>query len=200
MCGAKVDFIDIDPRTYNISVKDLRSKLEEAEKNGVLPKVVIPVHLTGQSCEMAEIYDLSKHYGFKIIEDASHAIGASYNKTKVGSCAHSDITVFSFHPVKIITTAEGGMALTNCKEIAEKISRLRTHGITNDITKMKDRPIDEIWNYQQVDLGFNYRMNDIQAALGLNQMKRLDEYVQRRHVLAKYYDTQLKDFPIIKNL
>ena len=196
-CGASIDFVDIDANTYNMCVKSLSAKLEQASKSGKLPKVVIPVHLTGQPCEMKEIYELSKKYKFKIIEDASHAIGASYNKTKVGSCAHSDITVFSFHPVKIITTAEGGMALTNCKEIAEKISRLRTHGITNDITKMKDRPIDEIWNYQQVDLGFNYRMNDIQAALGLNQMKRLDEYVQRRHVLAKYYDTQLKDFPII---
>ena len=196
-CGADIDFVDIDPKTYNMCVNALSEKLIKAEKIGKLPKIVVPVHFAGQPCDMPAIHKLSKQYGFKILEDASHAIGASYNKTKVGSCAHSDITVFSFHPVKIITTAEGGMALTNCKEIAEKISRLRTHGITNDITKMKDRPIDEIWNYQQVDLGFNYRMNDIQAALGLNQMKRLDEYVQRRHVLAKYYDTQLKDFPII---
>ena len=146
---------------------------------------------------MPKIHELSKRYGFKIIEDASHAIGASYNQIKVGACTHSDITVFSFHPVKIITSAEGGMALTNDKAIADKIFRLRTHGITNDKTKMKQQYENEIWNYQQIDLGFNYRMNDIQAAIGLNQLKRLDQYVKRRHEIAEFYDDQFKNLQII---
>jgi UDP-4-amino-4,6-dideoxy-N-acetyl-beta-L-altrosamine transaminase len=192
-CGANIDFVDIDPRTYNMSIDALSDKLIKAEKLGKLPKILVPVHFAGQPCDMITIHNLSKRYGFKIIEDASHAIGSSYNQIKVGSCTHSDITVFSFHPVKIITTAEGGMALTNNKDIADKIYRLRTHGITSDETMMKVRPEDEIWNYQQIDLGYNYRMNDIQAALGLNQMKRLDEYVKRRHKIAKYYDTELKN-------
>ena len=196
-CGADIDFVDIDPKTYNMSVNALSEKLLQAEKLGKLPKILVPVHFAGQPCDMLAIHDLSKRYGFKIIEDASHAIGASYNKIKVGSCTYSDITVFSFHPVKIITTAEGGMALTNNKDVADKISRLRTHGITNDKTKMKERPKDEIWNYQQIELGFNYRMNDIQAALGLNQMKRLDENVKRRHKIAEYYDAELKDLSLI---
>ena len=196
-CGANVDFVDIDPRTYNMSIEALKEKLINAEKLGRLPKVVVPVHFAGQPCDMASIYNLSTKYGFKIIEDASHAIGASYNKIKVGSCNYSDITVFSFHPVKIITTAEGGMALTNNKKIAEKIERLRVHGITNDKTKFKERDKDEIWNYQQIDLGFNYRMNDIQAALGLSQMMRLDDYVEHRHKIAKYYDNELKNLSLI---
>ena len=196
-CGADVDFVDIDPKTYNMSVDALSEKLIKAEKIGKLPKIVVPVHFAGQPCDMPAIHDLSKRYGFKIIEDASHAIGASYNKIKVGSCTHSDITVFSFHPVKIITTAEGGMALTNNKDIADKISILRTHGITNDKKKMEERSINEIWNYQQIELGFNYRMNDIQAALGLNQMKRLDQYIKRRHKIAEYYDTELKNLSLI---
>ena len=162
-----------------------------------MPKIVVPVHFSGQPCDMPAIRDLSKRYGFKIIEDASHAIGASYNQIKVGSCTHSDITVFSFHPVKIITTAEGGMALTNDKDVANKIYRLRTHGITSDKIKMEERPKDEIWNYQQIDLGFNYRMNDIQAALGLSQMKRLDKYVKRRQEIAKHYDNTLKKLPLV---
>ena len=195
-CGADIDFVDIDPKTYNICVDSLSKKLEQAEKSGRLPKIIVVVHFAGQPSDMKAIYDLSKLYGFKIIEDASHAIGASYNKVKVGSCAYSDITIFSFHPVKIITTAEGGMALTNNKDIANRMFRLRTHGITNDQMKMKQRPQDEIWNYQQIELGFNYRMNDIQAAIGLNQMKRLDEYVKRRHEIAKYYDTELKNLPL----
>ena len=196
-CGANIDFVDIDPKTYNMSVSALSEKLINAEKLGKLPKIVIPVHFAGQPCDMPAIHDLSKRYGFKIIEDASHAIGASYNEVKVGSCAHSDITVFSFHPVKIITTAEGGMALTNDKNIADKIFRLRTHGITNDKSKMDKRPKDEIWNYQQIELGFNYRMNDIQSALGLNQMKRLDEYIKRRHEIAEHYNAELKDLPLL---
>ena len=195
-CGADIDFVDIDPKTYNICVDSLSKKLEQAEKSGRLPKIIVVVHFAGQPSDMKAIYDLSKLYGFKIIEDASHAIGASYNKVKVGSCAYSDITIFSFHPVKIITTAEGGMALTKNKDIANRMFRLRTHGITNDQMKMKQRPQDEIWNYQQIELGFNYRMNDIQAAIGLNQMKRLDEYVKRRHEIAKYYDTELKNLPL----
>jgi UDP-4-amino-4,6-dideoxy-N-acetyl-beta-L-altrosamine transaminase len=195
-CGANIDFVDIDPKTYNMSVEELSKKLIKAEKIGKLPKIVIPVHFAGQPCNMVAIKKLSKQYGFKIIEDASHAIGASYNKIKVGSCAHSDITVFSFHPVKIITTAEGGMALTNKKDIADKMYRLRTHGITNDRTNMKQRSEDEIWNYQQIDLGFNYRMNDLQGALGLNQMKRLEKYVKCRHEIAKYYDAELKNLPL----
>ena len=195
-CGANVDFVDIDPTTYNMSVGGLSKKLEESYKLGNLPKVVVPVHFAGQSCDMQAIYELSKRYGFKIIEDASHAIGSSYKKVKVGSCTYSDITVFSFHPVKIITSAEGGMALTNNKEIADKISRLRTHGITRDKEKMKKRSAEEIWNYQQIDLGFNYRMNDIQAALGLSQLKRVDEYVNRRNRLAENYNTKLKNLKI----
>ena len=195
-CGADIDFVDIDPKTYNMSADALSEKLIRAEKSGKLPKIVVPVHFAGQPCDMLKIHELSKRYSFKIIEDASHAIGASYNEIKVGSCTHSDITVFSFHPVKIITTAEGGMALTNDKYIADKISRLRTHGITNDKTKMKQRSEDEIWNYQQIDLGFNYRMNDIQGALGLNQLKRLDQYVKRRHEIAEYYDAKLKDLTL----
>ena len=196
-CGANIDFVDIDSKTYNMSVDALSDKLTKAEKLGKLPKIVVPVHFAGQPCDMTAIHDLSKQYGFKIIEDASHAIGASYNKIKIGSCTHSDITVFSFHPIKIITTAEGGMALTNNKDVADKIGRLRTHGITSDKTKMKQRSNDEIWNYQQIDLGFNYRMNDIQAALGLNQMKRLDKYIKRRHEIAKHYDDALKNLPLV---
>ena len=195
-CGADIDFVDIDPKTYNMCADALSEKLQRAKAASKLPKIVVPVHFGGQPCEMSKIYQLSKEYGFKIIEDASHAIGASYNDIKVGSCIHSDITVFSFHPVKIITTAEGGIALTNDQNIADKIHRLRTHGITSDKSKMVQRSKNEIWNYQQIDLGFNYRMNDIQAVLGLSQLKRLDEYVRRRHEIAKYYDTELKDLPI----
>ena len=195
-CGANIDFVDIDPKTYNMSIDALSEKLIQAEKLGKLPKIVVPVHFAGQPCDMSAIHKLSKLYGFKIIEDASHAIGATYNKVKVGSCTHSDITVFSFHPVKIITTAEGGMAMTNDESIADKMFRLRTHGITKNKVKMKKKPNNEIWNYQQVELGYNYRMNDIQAVLGLNQMKRLKNYLKRRHQIAKYYDNELKNLPI----
>jgi len=193
-CGASIDFVDIDSKTYNMCINALSEKLNNAEKLGKLPKIVVPVHFAGQPCDMTAIHDLSKRYGFKIIEDASHAIGSRYNKIiKVGSCAHSDITVFSFHPVKIITSGEGGIALTNNKEIAKKLYRLRTHGITRDKIKMTKRSKDEIWNYQQTDLGYNYRMNDIQAALGLNQIKRLDLYIKRRHQIAKFYDYELRN-------
>jgi dTDP-4-amino-4,6-dideoxygalactose transaminase len=166
-CGASVDFVDIDARTYNMSVDALREKLERAEREGHLPKIVIPVHFTGQSCEMREIKALANRYGFHIIEDASHAIGGKYLGEPVGNCRYSDIAIFSFHPVKIITTGEGGMALTNNPELAKKMRLLRSHGITSDAEDMHSRPPEEIWNYQQITLGFNYRMTDIHAALGL---------------------------------
>jgi UDP-4-amino-4,6-dideoxy-N-acetyl-beta-L-altrosamine transaminase len=205
-CGARVDFVDIDPRTYNMSVERLAEKLEQAEAANRLPKVVIPVHFAGQPCDMRAIRELSQQYGFKIIEDASHAIGASYviaseakqstDQVMVGSCTHSHITVFSFHPVKIITTGEGGMALTNDPELAEKLSRLRTHGITSKAEFMYSRPPEEIWNYQQIDLGFNYRMTDIQAALGLSQLQRLDDFVANRREIAAKYDRALSNLPV----
>ncbi len=195
-CGANVDFVDIDLNTYNICIETLKEKLIQAEKLGKLPKVLIPVHLAGQPCDMQKIYDLSKIYGFKIIEDASHAIGASYNKTKVGSCKHSDITIFSFHPVKIITTGEGGMALTNNENIAKRLKYLRTSGNTKDKSLMHTYPDNEIWNYQQVELGFNYRMSDIMAALGLSQMKRLNEFLNFRRKIARRYDLELSNLPL----
>jgi len=190
-CGAQVDFVDIDPRTYNMSVERLAEKLAQSAKDGKLPKIVVPVHLCGQSCDMAAIHALSQQYGFKIIEDASHAIGGKYKNETIGNCRYSDITVFSFHPVKIITTAEGGMALTNNPELAGRMQRYRCHGITSDASKMQSRPADEIWNYQQISLGFNYRMTDIQAALGVSQMTRLDEFVEKRQRIAKCYDDAL---------
>jgi len=196
-CGATVDFVDIDPRTYNLSVERLAEKLAMAEKAGKLPKVVIPVHFCGQPCDMAGIHALSQRYGFKIIEDASHAIGGKYKNEPIGNGRYSDITVFSFHPVKIITTGEGGMAVTNDKELANRLVRLRSHGITSDASEMHSRPPNEIWNYQQIDLGFNYRMTDIQAALGLSQMQRLDAFVAQRHILAKRYDQLLSALPVL---
>ena len=195
-CGAQVDFIDIDPRTYNMCVKSLAEKLETAEKTGQLPKVVIPVHFAGQPCDMVTIHALSKRYGFKIIEDASHAIGASLGQEKIGACTYSDLTVFSFHPVKIITSGEGGMVLTNDDELTNKIRIFRTHGITNDVLDFDPRLPDEIWNYQQQVLGFNYRMTDIQAALGISQLGRVDEFVVKRHGLAERYDDALSALPL----
>lgn len=194
-CGATVDFVDIDPQTYNLSVDRLAEKLAQAEKIAKLPKVVIPVHLCGQSCDMAGIHALSRQYGFKIIEDASHAIGGRYKGEPIGNCRYSDITVFSFHPVKIITTGEGGMALVNDLVLANQMTRLRSHGITRDAAEMTHAP-DGPWYYQQIELGYNYRMTDLQAALGLSQMKRLDEFVTNRHVLASRYDELLKDAPV----
>ena len=190
-CGAQVDFVDIDPRTYNMSVERLAEKLVQAENDGKLPKILVPVHLCGQSCDMGAIHALSQKYGFKIVEDASHAIGGKYKNEAIGNCRYSDITVFSFHPVKIITTGEGGMALTNNPELADRMQRYRSHGITTDTNKMQPRPADEIWNYQQISLGFNYRMTDIQAALGVSQMMRLDEFVTKRHQIAKRYNNEL---------
>jgi len=196
-CGAEIDFVDIDPQTYNLSVVCLKEKLVDAEKAGRLPKVVIPVHLCGQPCDMAGIHALSQQYGFKIIEDASHAIGGRYKSEPIGNCRYSNITVFSFHPVKIITTGEGGMALTNDEQLAKHMRLLRSHGITSDSADMQPRPSEELWNYQQIDLGFNYRMTDIHAALGLSQMQRLDEFVVRRHVLAKRYNEALSSLPFV---
>ena len=194
-CGAEVDFVDIDPRTYNLCTQALALKLEQAEREGTLPKVLVPVHLCGQPCDMQAIHALSQRYGFKIIEDASHAIGGKYQGEFIGNCRYSDITVFSFHPVKIITTAEGGMALTNDGELANKLALLRSHGITRDPSQMTHEA-DGPWYYQQIDLGFNYRMTELQAALGVTQMERLDSYVARRHQLARRYDDLLSSLPI----
>lgn len=190
-CGATVDFVDIDPQTYNLSVACLAEKLALAERSGNLPKVVIPVHLCGQPCDMAGIHALSLRYGFKIIEDASHAIGGKYKGEPIGSGRYSVITVFSFHPVKIITTGEGGMATTNDADLARRMQLLRSHGITSDPACMQGRPQHEIWNYQQIELGFNYRMTDIAAALGLSQMQRLTEFIGSRSAIARRYDEQL---------
>ena len=194
-CGAQIDFVDIDPNTYNLCPIALKAKLHRAKADGKLPKVLVPVHLCGQPCDMAAIHALSLEFGFKIIEDASHAIGGKYKGEFIGNCHYSDITVFSFHPVKIITTAEGGMALTKSDELAEQMALLRSHGITRDPVRMTHEP-DGPWYYQQVGLGFNYRMTELQAALGVSQMDRLDAYVTRRHELAKRYDQLLSDLPV----
>ena len=194
-CGAEVDFVDIDLETYNMSIFALKEKLEKSEAAGVLPKVVIPVHLTGQSCDMEAIYELSQKYGFKVVEDASHAIGGRYLKNAIGNCEYSDITVFSFHPVKIVTTAEGGMALTNDAVLAEKMALFRSHGITRDPLLMTQSP-DGPWYYEQIALGYNYRMTDLQAALGMSQMQRLEEYIDRRHEIAARYSRELYNLPI----
>lgn len=194
-CGAEVDFVDIDPETYNLCPKALASKLQHAEASGKLPKILVAVHLCGQPCDMAAIHALAQRYGFKVIEDASHAIGGKYRGEFIGNGRYSDITVFSFHPVKIITTAEGGMALTNDAHLANRMSLLRSHGITRDPSQMTHEP-DGPWYYQQIDLGFNYRMTELQAALGISQMRRLDSYVARRHVLAQRYDKLLASLPV----
>jgi UDP-4-amino-4,6-dideoxy-N-acetyl-beta-L-altrosamine transaminase len=194
-CGAEVDFVDIDPQTYNMRGTALEEKLINAEKNNRLPKVVIPVHFAGQSCSMDGIRRLADQYNFTVIEDAAHAIGGSYKGKKIGACEFSEMTIFSFHPVKIITTGEGGMVLTNREDLYEKLMRLRTHGITRDerfMCKTQDGP----WHYQQIELGFNYRMTDIQAALGHSQLQRIGEFVQRRHYLAARYDQMLKGLPV----
>ena len=191
-CNAEVDFVDIDSKTYNMSTDSLEEKLISANKKGKLPKVVIPVHLSGQSCDMKRIFELSLEYGFKIIEDASHAVGAKYEDQPVGDCRYSDITVFSFHPVKIITTCEGGMCLTNDTQVAELIYRYRSHGITRQPSQMTKAP-DGPWYYEQLELGLNYRINDVQAALGLSQMSRLDSFIKEREEIAKKYNELLSD-------
>ena len=195
-CGARVDFVDIDPETFNMSTEALAAKLEQAEKTGALPKIVIPVHMAGLSCDMAAIGRLAERYGFAVIEDASHTIGARYQDRPVGDCRFSDITVFSFHPVKIITTAEGGMAVTNNETLARKMALLRSHGVTRDPAEMTHAP-EGGWYYQQVALGFNYRMTDILAALGSSQMKSLDMWVAQRRRLAARYDAALAALPLI---
>jgi len=196
-CGADVDFVDIDPCTYNLSANELEKKLINAQKSNLrLPKIVIPVHLCGQPCEMDKIHRLSKKYGFSIIEDASHAIGSMYKGNPIGNCEFSNITIFSFHPVKIITTAEGGIATTNNPKLAQKMALLRGHGITRDDELMTE-PSHGGWYYQQIELGFNYRMTEMQAALGVSQLTRLTEFVNDRNQLAKYYDNKLSNLPII---
>lgn len=196
LVGAKVDFVDIDRNTLNMSTLCLEEKLIAAKKNNCLPKIVVPVHFAGQSCNMKKIYELSKIYDFKIIEDASHAIGGYYKNSPVGSCQYSDICVFSFHPVKIITTGEGGIALTKSKTIAEKLEKHRSHGIHSSKKRMRKRNPDEIWNYQQVSVGLNYRMTDIAASLGLRQMDKLDYFIKRRRQISIFYNNNLKHLPL----
>jgi len=196
-CGAKVDFVDIDKKTYNMSVAELEKKLIQAKKDNKLPKVVIPVHFAGQSCDMKKIRSLSRKYGFSVIEDAAHAIGGKYLDKPIGNCQYSDITVFSFHPVKIITTAEGGLATTNSRELAEKMQLLRSHGVTRNPSLM-NKESEGDWYYQQIDLGFNYRMTELQAALGISQMQRLDDFVARRNILRERYDKLLDGMTLVK--
>lgn len=195
-CRAKVDFVDIDPKTYNLCPVKLEQKLIEAKATGRLPKVVVPVHLCGQPCDMQAIHALAQAYGFKVIEDASHAIGGRYQDKPVGCCEYSDITVFSFHPVKIVTTAEGGAAMTNDAELAQKMALFRSHGVTRDASLMTKEPHGP-WYYQQVELGFNYRMTELQAALGISQMGRLDEFTVARHKLAVRYNQELAGLPLV---
>ncbi|MEI6002635.1 UDP-4-amino-4,6-dideoxy-N-acetyl-beta-L-altrosamine transaminase [Paraburkholderia bengalensis] len=194
-CGADVDFVDIDLRTLNMSVDHLAEKLEIAERAGRLPKVVVPVHFAGQSCEMEALHALSQRYGFALLEDASHAIGGRYQDVPVGSCRHADATVFSFHPVKIVTTGEGGMVLTNREDLHQALLRFRSHGITRDPRQWQGEP-DGPWSYQQLDLGFNYRMTDIQAALGASQMQRVDAFVARRQTLVERYRRAFAALPL----
>lgn len=195
-CGAKVDFVDIDPATYNMCPKKLEEKLIAAKAKGALPKVVVPVHLCGQPCDMEAIGNLAKEYDFKVIEDASHAVGGKYHDQPIGSCEYSDITVFSFHPVKIVTTAEGGAVVTNQQALAEKMGLLRSHGITRDPALMDGESHGD-WYYQQIALGYNYRMTELQAALGLTQMQRLEQFVSARHHLAQRYNQLLASLPIV---
>ncbi|OXR47992.1 UDP-4-amino-4,6-dideoxy-N-acetyl-beta-L-altrosamine transaminase [Pusillimonas sp. T2] len=195
-CGAQVDFVDIDPCSYNLDPSALEAKLVVAEREGRLPKIVVPVHLSGQPCDMQAIYALAMRYGFKIIEDASHAIGGKYRGEYVGNCRYSDITVFSFHPVKIITAGEGGVATTNDRVLAERMALSRSHGITRDPALMTQVP-DGSWYYQQICLGFNYRMTELQAALGISQLKRLDSYIERRHEIAREYEGAFRGLPIV---
>ena len=194
-CGASIDFVDIDSKTYNLSTIELEKKLQQAAQDNKLPKVIIPVHLAGQPCDMQQIHQLSILYGFKIIEDASHAIGATYQGLPVGNCKFSDITIFSFHPVKIITTAEGGIATTNDSKLAQKMQLLRSHGITRDESLMTAESHGD-WYYQQLELGFNYRMSELHAALGISQLKRLHEFVGNREAKAATYNEKLTKLPL----
>lgn len=194
-CGADIDFVDIDPRTYNMSPQALGAKLEAAKKSNTLPDIVAPVHFSGRSCDLEKIYALSEEYGFDIVEDAAHCIGATYKDKKVGSCAYSKAAVFSFHPVKIITTGEGGVITTNDEDIYQKLMYLRTHGITRDPELMQKKD-EGAWYFEQLDLGNNYRITDIQCALGLSQMDRLDDFVSRRRILAHRYNEKLAALPL----
>jgi UDP-4-amino-4,6-dideoxy-N-acetyl-beta-L-altrosamine transaminase len=194
-CGSSVDFIDIDPVTWNIDIKQLEAKLIAAKKINKLPKVLVVVHLSGLLCDMEEIHRLSKHYGFYVIEDACHAIGGRYKESQVGSCIYSNITVFSFHPVKNITTGEGGMAITNDDSLAGKMTILRSHGITKDEDLMIHKS-DGPWYYQQIDLGFNYRMTDIQAALGISQLLHLEDNIKKRHEISRFYSNAFSNLPL----
>lgn len=193
-CGASVDFVDIEPHTYNMSASKLGEKLETARRAGKLPKVVIPVHFSGQPCDMEEIAALAREYGFAVVEDASHAVGARYKNSTIGDCAYSDITVFSFHPVKIITTAEGGLATTRSPELADRMRLFRSHGMTRDRAKLTAE--EGPWYYEQHELGYNYRLTELQAALGLSQMSNLDAWVERRHRIADRYDQELSGLPL----
>lgn len=195
-CGAEVEFVDIDPKTYNMSVARLSEKLEGAARSGALPDIVVPVHFSGQPCDLEEIRTLSRKYGFKVVEDAAHALGADYRGSMVGSCAYSDLTVMSFHPVKMVTTGEGGAILTRSSEFYEKLLRLRSHGITRDPARMKSLSLGP-WYYEQIDLGYHYRITDMQAALGLSQLKRLDQFIERRRALAKRYYSLLEGLPVV---
>lgn len=194
-CGAAVDFVDIDPATCNLCPKALADKLATAEQQGRLPKIVVAVHFAGLPCDMSALHALAKQYGFHLIEDAAHALGASSQEIPVGACQFSDITIFSFHPVKIVTSGEGGMALTNDPQLAQRMARLRSHGITRDPAEMLSAS-DGPWYYQQIELGFNYRMTDLQAGLGISQLERLTDYVTRRNQLAALYDQELKGLPL----
>ena len=195
-CGAEVDFVDIDPSTNNMSISSLEKKLIEAKKKSRLPKVLIPVHLSGLSCDMEEIYNLGKKYNFKIIEDASHSIGAKYKGDYVGDCKYSDIAVFSLHPVKIITSGEGGIAVTNDNKLADSMRLVRTHGITKDKKKMIFKSSSEPWYYEQISLGYNYRMSDIHAAIGKSQLKSLKNFNKKRKKIAEKYNLLLKELPL----
>jgi len=196
-CGAQVDFVDIDPQTYNMSVEALATKLEMAEEEGSLPRIVVPVHFAGQPCDMKGIRILADRYGFKVLVDASHAVGAEYGGRPVGCGEHADITVFSLHPVKIITTGEGGIAVTNEADLADRMRRLRSHGTTQDPAEMRQKPAGP-WSYEQIELGFNYRLTDLSAALGMSQMKRLPAFLSRRRELASRYDTALGGLPLVR--
>ncbi len=196
-CGAQIDFVDIDLKTYNICILELEKKLAIASKKNKIPKILVTVHFAGQSCDMKRIHELSQEYGFLIIEDASHALGGKYLEKFIGCCQYSDITVFSFHPVKLVTTAEGGLATTNSKKLYDKMNLYRTHGVTRDGVLMNSKN-NQPWYYEQIALGLNYRMNDIQAALGISQMKRLNTFVKKRHAIQERYDILLNNLPITK--
>jgi len=194
-CGAQVDFVDIDPITWNLSIPALDAKLARAEKQGCLPKIVAPVHFAGQPCDLPALHDRARKYGFKILEDAAHALGATWENDPIGSCRYSDITIFSFHPVKVITTGEGGMALTNDDALFETMTLLRSHGVTRDPRLWQHEPAGS-WHHEQKLLGFNYRLTDIQAALGQSQLQRLGEFITKRSTLAARYDKLLADLPL----